>query len=286
MTFGPIVTADWLRAQIGAADLKIIDASWRLPGQGDAIEAHRAAHIPGAVFFPLDEIADRTTDLPHMLPAPDAFAAAVGAMGVRESDRVVVYDDKGLFSAPRVWWTFRAMGHERVAVLDGGLPAWIRAGGETSAEIAEPAPVPYLPRPDRACVCDADAVRAAIISGAAEIVDARPADRFSGAAAEPRPGLRAGHMPGAKSLPFTRLLGDAGGLASPADIAAAFAAADVDLAKPVVASCGSGVTAAVLYLALDIIGHEQHAVYDGSWAEWGDERNQLSRFPVQRDHVG
>ncbi|MEZ5892206.1 MAG: sulfurtransferase [Parvularculaceae bacterium] len=286
MTFGPLISPEWLLAHAGEADVKIVDGSSRLPGQGKGIDAYLAAHLPGAVYFDIDVIADKSTGLPHMLPSPEMFAAAVGAFGIRETDRVVVYDDKGFFAAPRVWWMFRMMGHDRVAVLDGGLPAWIAAGGATTTAIPEPAAATYRPGAPRAQVADAAAIQSAIAGGAKDIIDARSAERFSGKAPEIRPGMRSGHMPGAKNLPYTQLQGPDGRFLDTGRIRAAFEQAGVNLEKPVLASCGSGVTAAVLYLALELIGHEDHAVYDGSWTEWGDERHDDARFPVVREHVG
>lgn len=281
MTFGPLVSTQWLAEHLGEKDVKIVDGSWRMPGQGAAVDNYHEQHIPGAVFFDIDAIADRQTDLPHMLPSPEAFADAVTALGVAETDRVVVYDEKGLFSAARVWWTFRAMGHEKVAVLDGGLPRWLAENRPVTTEKTIPAQTVYTPRPDPALAADADAVRAAL-SGGDTVLDARSAERFAGAAPDPRPGVRSGHMPGAKNLPFSSLLdGDA---LKPADqLSAIFTDAGIAPETRVITSCGSGVTAAVLSLALEVIGSRAHRLYDGSWSEWGKETHDNDLFPVVAD---
>lgn len=280
MSFGPLVSTDWLGQNLDAADLKIIDGSWRMPGNGAAIESYAKHHIPHAVFFDIDAIADQITDLPHMLPSPAQFEMAMGALGIRETDRVVVYDEKGIFSAARVWWSLRAMGHTTVAVLDGGLPVWLREGRPvTDAQtVITPATYRAAPLPAR-CVASGD-VRRALADQRAIIVDARPADRFDGTAPEPRAGLRSGHMPGARNLPFPQLLTEDGKFRSPAEIRRLFESSGVDLSQPIITSCGSGVTAAILSLALEIIGKHDHAVYDGSWADWGDERHDDATYPV------
>ncbi|MEO1137213.1 MAG: 3-mercaptopyruvate sulfurtransferase [Pseudomonadota bacterium] len=280
--FGPLVTTTWLAANIGAADLKIVDGSWRMPGNGAAIDNYHKAHLPGAVFFDIDAVAARETDLPHMLPLPEAFAAAVSAMGISNSDRVVVYDEEGLFSAARVWWTFRAMGHENIAVLDGGLPKWRAEARPLTDELAPIEPGRFEADMQPRWIAGADAVRRALASGEA-VLDARPADRFAGAAPEPREGLRSGHMPGAKSLPFASLIADNGTLRPRDDLAATFATLGVSASTDVITSCGSGVTAAVLSLALEVIGNQSHALYDGSWSEWGDTRHDNAVFPVVVD---
>jgi len=276
----PLATTEYLAAELGAADLKIIDGSWRMPGNPPAIEDHRRARIPGAIFFDLDAIADKSTALPHMLPPADEFASKIGALGVSDTDRVIVYDDAGIFSAARVWWTFRAMGHDRVSVLDGGLPKWRREGRALDAGAASPAPARYRVGATRPIARSADEVRAFLNTKAGVVLDARPAPRFSGETKEPRPGLRSGHMPGAINLPHSMLLTAEGELRPFNELAALFRARGVHAESEVIATCGSGVTAAVLALALERLGHSAHAVYDGSWTEWGDQSNDPALFPV------
>jgi thiosulfate/3-mercaptopyruvate sulfurtransferase len=265
------VSTDWLATRLGDADLAIVDASWYLPIQNrNAAREYLAAHIPGAVFFDIDAVADTASHLPHMLPSEAAFAEAVGAMGVAETMDIVVYDGAGLFSAPRVWWTFRAFGARHVFVLDGGFPAWKAEGRPVESGEVRKAAARFRAKLDRGAVYDADAVAAALRTGSAQVVDARPSDRFRGEAPEPRPGVRSGHMPGARNVPFADLT-DNGRLAPPEKLANAFAAAGVDLDRPVVTSCGSGVSAAVLALALETLGKPAAGLYDGSWTEWGSD---------------
>lgn len=276
----PLVSTDWLAAHLGDPDVAVIDASWRMPGAGDARDDYLARHIPGAVFFAIDEIAERETSLPHMLARPEVFEAAVGAMGIGNASRVVVYDDQGLFSAARVWWTFRAMGHRAVAVLDGGLPKWLAEGRAVTPEVPAPRRAVFAAAPDRGLVAAHGEVRAGLAS-AALVLDARPAARFSGAAAEPRPGLRRGHMPGAANVPASAVIGPDGRLKAAAELKKIFEAAGLRPGRPVITSCGSGVTAAILSLGLDALGHRPCALYDGSWAEWGRDDNSSQEFPVE-----
>lgn len=266
---GPLVTTEALAARLGDPDLCIVDASWFLPSEPrTGREAYLSAHIPGAVFFDIDQIADASSGLPHMLPSPEAFAHAAGRLGISRDADIVVYDAQGIFSAPRVWWTLRIMGYPRVAVLDGGLRRWLAQGRPVESGEVVRDPVDVAPSFDPAAVRDFTAVRQALAGGGAQVVDARPGARFRGEAAEPRPGLRAGHMPGACNLPWSAVLSDDGVMKPPGELRAAFEAAGVDPSAPVIATCGSGVSAAVLALALARLG-AQAAIYDGSWAEWG-----------------
>ncbi len=278
--FGPLVSTAWLAENLGRSDVKIIDASWRMPGSSPARGDYDVRHINGAVFFDIDAIADRSCPLPHMLPTTAEFEAAAGALGLSHNDTLIIYDDQGIFSAARVWWTFRAMGHRAAAVLNGGLPKWLDAGGNVTSESSAITPATYKAAPQLDRVSNADDIRAALNSEQSCVVDARPAARFFGDAPEPRAGLRSGHMPGAHNLPFGALLNDDGTMRAADEIAAIFASAGADLKHPVITTCGSGVTAAVLSLALETIGHRRHSLYDGSWAHWGDLGNAERDFPV------
>jgi thiosulfate/3-mercaptopyruvate sulfurtransferase len=270
-----LTETDELARELDAPDLVIIDASWHMPSEGrDAHAEYLAEHIPGALFFDIDEIADTKSDLPHMLPPPEKFSSRMRSMGIGDGSRIVVYDSLGLFSAARVWWTCRVMGVDDVSVLNGGLPKWKREGrplenGPPRSRTARH----FTARRNADLVRDASDIKAVLKDRSAELVDARAADRFAGKAPEPRPGLRSGHIPGAHNLPFGKLLNKDGTLKSPADIEKLFGEAGVDLSKPVVASCGSGITASVLALALAQIGHRKSAVYDGSWSEWGADQS-------------
>jgi len=263
----PIISTEELAAIIGAPDVKLLDARWRLDGT-DMMPGFLAAHLPGARFFDIEAVSDHGSPLPHMLPTAEAFAAAAGALGISETDRIVVYDDGAFRSAPRVWWTFRTFGAERVQVLDGGLPKWLAEGRAVESGAPAPATAVFRPRFRSELVRGYAEVRDVVDRGGAQIVDARPADRFRGEAPEPRPGLRGGHMPGSLSLPTGGLYsGDQ--LRPPAELLAAFRGAGVDPDGPVITTCGSGVSASVLALALAVLGKEGVAVYDGSWSEWG-----------------
>jgi thiosulfate/3-mercaptopyruvate sulfurtransferase len=265
-----LVSTDWLAAHLKDPDLRVIDASWYLPdAKRDAKAEYAAAHIPGARFFDIDEITDQRSNLPHMAPPPEKFISRLRAMGIGDGHQVVIYDGSGLFSAARVWWTFRLMGKTDVAVLDGGFPKWQAEG----REIEDMPPVVRdrhmtVSRQNQ-LVKDVTQVAHAAKLAEAEIIDARSAARFKGEAPEPRPGLRSGHIPGSKNVPFSTLLNSDGTMKTPDALRATFEAAGVSLTKPAITTCGSGVTAAVLSLALERIGHRNHALYDGSWAEWG-----------------
>ena len=275
MTDALFVSTEWLSQHLADADLAIIDASWYLPAQNRNARAEysgeagfETGHIPGAVFFDIDEIADKSSGLPHMLPSAEAFAAAMGALGLGDRMRYVIYDGAGLFAAPRVWWTLRTFGVKDVKILQGGLPKWKSEGRKLETAAVHRAAAVFTPHLNANAVASAADVVKVLADRSAQVVDARAADRFRGEAPEPRAGLRSGHMPGSFNLPFGEVLRD-GALKEPDQIVAAFRAAGVDLAKPVITSCGSGVTAAVLALAAESAGHPIAALYDGSWAEWG-----------------
>jgi thiosulfate/3-mercaptopyruvate sulfurtransferase len=259
-----------LAAELGDADLGVIDASWHLPAAGRIGAAEfRQGHIPGSVFFDIDTIADLERGLPHMLPKPDELARAMNGLGLGDGMRFVVYDVLGLYAAARVWWTLRAYGVEEVRILEGGLPKWIKEGRplETGAARIRP-PRSFTPRLEESFVASLDEVRQALATGSAQVVDARAADRFHGAAPEPRAGVKSGHMPGSFNLPFAEIV-EHGRLKPPEALRAAFAEHRVDLTKPIITTCGSGVTAAILALAVEEAGGKVEGLYDGSWAEWG-----------------
>ena len=266
-----LVGTAWLEDHLGDRDLRVIDASWYLPAAGrDAEAEHAAAHIPGATFFDIDQVADTDNPLPHMLPSPEKFARCVAELGLGDVHRIVVYDGDGLYSAARAWWMFRVFGHDDVAILDGGLRKWRAEGRPTESGLTAADEGHFTAKLDTGMVRDLEQVRANLDSAREQVVDARPADRFTGQAPEPRPGLRSGHIPGSLNLPFTTLLDPADGTVLPADrLRSLFAGAGIDMSKPVVTTCGSGVTAAVIFLGLHLLGHRELALYDGSWSEWG-----------------
>ncbi len=269
MTSTPLVSTSWLTDRLDDPAVVILDATWFMPGDPrDAADAYGAAHIPGAQFFSIEAISDHASNLPHMLCAPADFAVAARRLGVNAASTVVVYDAEGLFSAPRAWWNFRAMGHPATFVLDGGLPRWITEGQPVETGWREAPHGDFKAKPVAALVKDRHAVARALDDAEALIIDARPAGRFTGEVAEPRAGLRGGHIPGAVNLPLSSIIKD-GALVSPDDLRAAFAAKGVALGRPIITTCGSGVSAAGLALALAVIGRDDVAVYDGSWSEWG-----------------
>jgi thiosulfate/3-mercaptopyruvate sulfurtransferase len=269
MSYSPFVSTEWLAANLTRSDLAVVDASWYLPTMNrDGKAEYAQRHIPGAVHFDIDAVKDTASPLPHMLPSPQTFATAAGAMGIAADMTIVVYDGAGLFAAPRVRWTFQVMGAKDVRILDGGLPKWLAEGRPVVAGTPTPVARTFNAVLDGKAVASLAAVKAALASKSATLLDARPAPRFRGEAPEPRPGLASGHMPGSVNLPFDHLVQD-GRMLSPEAVRSAFESAGVDLATPVITTCGSGVSAAILSLAMETTGARAEALYDGSWAEWG-----------------
>jgi thiosulfate/3-mercaptopyruvate sulfurtransferase len=273
-----LVSTDWLADHLRDRNLTVVDGSYFLPmQQRDAHAEYRGGHIPGAVFFDIEAVSDHSTELPHMLPGPTQFGEVVGSLGIGDGDTVVVYDSVGLYSAARVWWTFRLFGAKKVYILDGGLPKWKSEGRPLETGDAERAARKFTAEMNVGAVALLDDMRMAQTDDSIQIVDARSPERFAGTAPEPRPGLRSGHMPRSFNVPFGRLIKN-GHLAPRARIEAAFTEAGVDLDKPIITSCGSGVTAAILTFALESIGKEPKGLYDGSWAEWASRPD----LPVER----
>jgi thiosulfate/3-mercaptopyruvate sulfurtransferase len=269
MPQSPLVSTAWLAERLGDPAVVVVDGSFHLPAaKRDARAEYLAAHIPGAVFFDIDAVADHSTDLPHMLPGPAQFGEAVGALGIGKDDTIVVYDAGTLSGAARVWWTFRIFGARNVFVLDGGLPQWQSEGRPVEAGPVKREARRFDAEMNTFAVANADDVSLALNSRSAQVVDARAAERFRGEAPEPRPGLRSGHMPGARNVPVGSVVKN-GHMAKPEEVRRLFTDAGVDLDKPVITSCGSGVTAATLWLALETVGKPPQALYDGSWTEWG-----------------
>jgi thiosulfate/3-mercaptopyruvate sulfurtransferase len=263
---GSLVSTEWLAERLGDPNLAVVDASWFMTDR-DPDADYRAAHIPGAVRFNMDEIADKTSGLPHTLAKPEAFARAVGALGISEDMTIVVYDGAGMFASPRVWWNFRVMGANDVHVLDGGFPKWEAENRPVESGAARPTPRTFTPNMDAAGVAALDDVRTSLAEGA-QVVDARSGTRYRGEEKEPRPGVEPGHMPGSRNVHYASVI-ENGQLKTAAELEEIFRAAGVDPDKPMTTTCGSGVTAAILALAVDEMGRKVPRLYDGSWAEWG-----------------
>ncbi len=265
---GPLVSAAWLADHLD--EVQVVDATWFMPDAGrTGAQSYAEGHIPGAVFFDIDAISDKSTNLPHMLATPEAFAQAAGALGLRRDAPVVVYDAHGIFSAPRAWWNLRVMRFPDVAVLDGGLKAWRAAGQPVATEPTVPTPTRVEPLFDASLVRDLAAVRGIVESGDVQLVDARPAGRFRGEAPEPRADLKSGHIPRARNVPWAEVVNGDGMMEAPSDLRLILKRAGVSFDRPIVTTCGSGVSAAVLALAFATLGLTDVAIYDGSWAEWG-----------------
>jgi thiosulfate/3-mercaptopyruvate sulfurtransferase len=266
----PLISAQWLADHLAAPDVRVADASWYLPQAGrDAKAEYASVHIPGAVFFDIDDLSDEKSSLPHMLAPAPKFASRMRKLGLGDGNLIVVYDGAGIYSAARAWWMLRAMGHEEVAVLDGGLPKWRAEGGPVEDLVPNPYPRHFSPRPNNALLRGFTQMSANIASRAEQVIDARGAARFLAKEPEPRPGTRGGHIPGSANIPYTEFANEDGTLKSRDDLAALFAAHGINPARPAVTTCGSGVTAAIALLALTVLGAKDAALYDGSWAEWG-----------------
>lgn len=264
-----IVTPGWVQKQLGAPKFRIVDASWYLPAQNrNGAAEYAAGHIPGAVFYDQDAIADHSTGLPHSIPSPEEFALAVEKLGISDTDTIVFYDGPGIFTAPRAWWLFRTMGAKNVYVMDGGLDGWKKEGRPLETDLPEPLPGHFRPQFNAAAVTSFDAMHGIVSSGSRQIADARGAGRFTGEEPEPRAGMRSGHMPGARSMP-SGIFSIDGRLKDLDALKATFENAGIDLSAPIVTTCGSGITAAIITLALHSLGHENNTLYDGSWSEWG-----------------
>ncbi len=273
MTHDPLVSTEWLAAHLNDPRVKVLDASFKLPGVTPLPkDDFLGAHIPGAAFFDVDAVADHSTSLPHMFPSAGQFGHDVGALGIGNGDTVVVYDAGGWVAGPRAWWMFLSFGHADVRVLDGGLKKWLAEGRPVVSGEASPRPATFKATFDPKRVRGIEQMVANIASKAEQVIDARPTPRFEGTVAEPRPGLRSGHIPGSRSVPYATLFdANTGAMKSLDELRAAFSGAGVDTAKPIVTSCGSGVSSGVLTLALYRLGVENSALYDGSWSEWGEQ---------------
>ncbi len=266
----PLVSTQWLADRLTAPDIRIADASWYLPQAGrDAKAEYRAAYIPRAVFFDIEELSDEETPLPHMLAPAPKFASRMRKLGLGDGNTIVVYDGAGIYSSARAWWMLRAMGHEDVAVLDGGFPKWRREGRPVEDLVPAPYPRHFTARPNRALVRNFAQMMENLSTSAAQVIDARSAPRFRGEEPEPRPGVRPGHIPRSRNAPYSEFTTAAGTLKPRDELLALFHKAGIDPEKPAITSCGSGITAAIVALALDVVGAKDVAIYDGSWAEWG-----------------
>ncbi|MBV9114497.1 MAG: 3-mercaptopyruvate sulfurtransferase [Hyphomicrobiales bacterium] len=278
-----LVSTEWLQENLNAPNIAVVDSSWYLPTQNrDGKAEYLARHIPGAVHFDIEEISDRNSSLPHMMPSPEQFARQMSELGIGDTMSIVVYDGAGLFSAPRVWWMLRVFGARDVHILDGGFPKWLREGRPTEAGPGKRPPAHFTARFGAKAVADRRRVREALETGAAQVVDARSAERFTGEAPEIRPGIPSGHMPGALNAPSSTLL-DQGRLKSPEALEKVLEQAGLDSERPVITSCGSGVSAAIISLALDELGRPAEALYDGSWTEWASTKDMpVATGPAKR----
>ncbi|MGA9795699.1 MAG: 3-mercaptopyruvate sulfurtransferase [Rhizomicrobium sp.] len=272
----PLVSTEWLGQHIDAPDVRVADASWYLPQTGrNARAEYESVHIPRAVFFDIDDLSDEKSDLPHMLAPAPKFASRMRKLGLGDGNLIVVYDGAGIYSSARAWWMLRAMGHEDVVVLDGGLPKWRAEGRPVEDLIPNPYPRHFTPRPNNAILRNFDQMKSNLQNRAEQVIDARGAARFKAEEAEPRPGVRGGHIPQSANIAYTEFANPDGTLKSQQALVSLFKSRDIDIAKPTVTSCGSGVTAAIASLALAVVGAKNSALYDGSWAEWGSRADAI-----------